>query len=273
MNLNILNLGAGVQSSTIYYMMTTGEVAPADHAIFADTQEEPKSVYTHLEYLKSLGGPPIHVVTKGKLGDDLMRGENSTHQRFASIPAFTAAHEGEPLGIIRRQCTREYKIQPIERHIRRVLLGLKKGQRLPKGTELISVYGISLDECARAMRIKGAAKNPVVFPLIDKMMTREDCKTWCAEHGFNIPQRSACVFCPYKTNNEWLRLKNEDPIGWFRAVEVDAALRIPGRIVNRKLNQKLYVHKSCVPLSEAALSDDDIGQLGFWQECQGMCGV
>jgi hypothetical protein len=62
-----------------------------DFAIFADTQEEPEPVYAHLEWLKSLGGPPILTDTAGKLGDDLIRGKNSTGERFASIPAFTSA--------------------------------------------------------------------------------------------------------------------------------------------------------------------------------------
>lgn len=53
--------------------------------IFADTQEEPESVYRHLEWLKSLGGPPILIDTAGKLGDDLIHGKNSTGQRFTSI--------------------------------------------------------------------------------------------------------------------------------------------------------------------------------------------
>ena len=91
----ILNLGAGVQSTTVYLMYVRGEIQPGiECAIFADTGEEPASVYAHLEWLKSLGGPPIIVRSIGRLGDDLTLGRNSTGGRFASIPAFTAAVEG-----------------------------------------------------------------------------------------------------------------------------------------------------------------------------------
>lgn len=43
--MRILNLGGGVQSTTIYLMVLRGEIAPIDCAIFADLGEEPKSVY------------------------------------------------------------------------------------------------------------------------------------------------------------------------------------------------------------------------------------
>jgi hypothetical protein len=50
---HILNLGAGVQSTTLYLMGCRGEIH-VDVAIFADTGDEPKAVYAHLEWLKSL---------------------------------------------------------------------------------------------------------------------------------------------------------------------------------------------------------------------------
>ncbi len=104
---HILNLGAGVQSTALYLMMFLGMVirgeidGPAwalliiaamsdetklfharlpriDFAIFADTQDEPTSVYMHLVWLQSLGGPPILVRSAGKLSDDLMTGTRRT---------------------------------------------------------------------------------------------------------------------------------------------------------------------------------------------------
>ena len=44
--LHILNLGAGVQSTTLYLMFMRGDIKPQiDYAIFADTGEEPEAVY------------------------------------------------------------------------------------------------------------------------------------------------------------------------------------------------------------------------------------
>jgi hypothetical protein len=46
---HILNLGADVQSTTLYLMACAGEIH-FDVAIFADTQDEPQVVYRHLEW-------------------------------------------------------------------------------------------------------------------------------------------------------------------------------------------------------------------------------
>lgn len=52
--MRVLSLGAVVQSSTLALMMATGEVEPAQHAIFADTQWEPRRVYDWLDWLTPL---------------------------------------------------------------------------------------------------------------------------------------------------------------------------------------------------------------------------
>jgi len=281
--MRILNLGGGVQSTTLYLMAMRGEIDPIQCAIFADLGEEPKSVYGHMEWLKSLGGPTIHVVSAGTLGDDIIYGINSkghstifskSGDRFASIPAFTAQKEGEPLGKIRRQCTSEYKIVPIERFIRRTLLSLEKGQRIK--TKLTQLFGISLDEAGRATRIKANSPHwsEPVFPLCDKMMTRADCVKWLETFGIphTVP-RSACVFCPYKSDHEWLLLRKSDEDGWKRAVEIDDALRVEGTVMNRNCNDKLYLHKSCRPLKEVHLTDGERGQSAFSFECEGGCAL
>ena len=264
-------------------MFLAGEIQPGiDCAVFADTGEEPQPVYEHLRWLQSLGGPPILVRSVGRLGNDLLQGRNSTGGRFASIPAYTAESEGAKGGIVRRQCTKEYKIEVIERAIRREILGLQPGQRVPKDVAVVQIYGISLDEAGRSIRIRErlAERRWITpeFPLIDRMMTRGDCLKWLI--AFGVPhevQKSACVFCPFKSNAEWRRLRDTDPAGWARAVEVDNALRVDGTVANRKLDQKLYVHRSCVPLERADLGDPDPRQyhlaLNWTAECAGMCGV
>src|SRR5215211_2556908 len=119
---HVLNLGAGVQSTCLFLLAREPDAKlHFDVAIFADTGEEPAAVYKHLDYLQSLGQPEIWIRSTGKLGDDLIHGRNSTGQRFVSIPAFTKSAEGK-VGMVRRQCTAEYKINVVNRTIRRELL-------------------------------------------------------------------------------------------------------------------------------------------------------
>ena len=135
--LRILNLGAGVQSTTLYLMSIEGLVPAFDWAIFADTQEEPAAVYQHLEWLKE--------------------------------------------------------------------------------------------------------------------------QSWRSGHD----------------DAEWLRIKSV-PEDWARAVAVDEALRASGSVANRDMQQTMYVHRSCQPLTQVTFrprsSSKDL-QLGFGVECDGVCGV
>lgn len=267
---HVLNLGAGVQSSVCFLM-----VKELQYAIFADTQEEPQGVYRTLEWLRKQR-PEVKVLTPtaGKLGDHLMKGENSTGGRFASIPVFTLDGKGKK-GRTRRQCTKEYKIEPIERAIRREIIGLAPRKWMPKDVRVYQYFGISTDEKSRALNIELRAKetywSEAKFPLLDAGMSREDCSKWLRDYGvpFEI-ERSACVFCPYKSDSEWLRLKQHNPEGWARAVQLDRALRTPGLIVNRKKDSTMFLHRSCKPIAEVELEPSD--QKNWDSECEGMCG-
>ena len=280
---HVLNLGAGVQSTALYLLAHEGSL-PVDVAIFADTWEEPTAVYRHLAWLRSLGQPAIWIRTAGRLGDDLQQGRQAGGRRFASIPAFTAPdHRTRPPGTIRpgrvrRQCTAEYKIEVVERAIRRDLLGLRPRQRVPGGVIVHQYFGISLDEAGRAERAKRRfAAVPwarPVYPLLDRGWTRQDCVAWLRERVPHPVPRSACVFCPFHTNREWAALRRGDPQDWSRAVAIDEVLRQEGSVVNRRMKQKLYLHRSCLPLAEIdfdVLAPEAVHPMATG-ECHGMCG-
>jgi hypothetical protein len=282
---HILNLGAGVQSTALYLMSLRRDepehVPVFDYAIFADTGEEPKAVRKHLDWLHSLGGPPIIERSVGsRLGDDLARGIHSTGQRFASIPAFTKDPAERGPAMLRRQCTAEYKIGVVERAIRRDVLGLEPGRRVPKGVAVHQWFGLSYDEPRRIVKVQDRFRSIAYaephFPLWDMQYTRADCAAYLAAIVPHETPRSACTFCPFHDNAEWRRLRDSDPEGWSRAVEVDAMLRRPGAVVNRGLDAPIFVHRSCVPLSEAPIDEPETRSdqylFGFAQECEGMCG-
>lgn len=276
MRYHILSLGAGVQSTALYLMLARGEVLPqADAAIFADTRDEPEGVYDHLRWLLAQPGPPILVRSKGRISGDLARGE-----RVASIPAFTADGEGR-VGMMRRQCSKEYKVDVINRTIRREICGGAPGRPLPRDISIVQYIGISLDEVARAARI--AANNgkrrgwSVRFPLIEKQMSREDCVEYLADKVPHETPRSACVFCPYHSDAEWARVK-ANPADWAHAVAVDASLRRPDVIAQRRLRQELYVHRSCKPLDQVELKPEPPAKralqlLMSWECVEGVCGL
>lgn len=279
--MRILNLGAGVQSTTLALMAKSGEIETFNYAIFADTQAEPKSVYRHLEWLIEELPFPVLVRSRGNLLDNLINGVNSDGHRYCSIPAFTG-DPGRNMGITRRQCTSEYKIKVVEQTIRRELLKLETGQRIPKGVAIVQSFGLSYDEPGRVARVKANhARNSwkLEFPLYDMEITRADCVKWLEDYG--VPHetpRSACTFCPYRSNAEWKRMKETDPESFTQAVEADRVIRDKHSRCNQGMRDLMWLHRSCKPLGEIdfdANPRDLPGQavFGFSTECEGMCGV
>ncbi len=266
--LQILSLGAGVQSSCMALMSARGELPPVDAAIFADTGAEPKRVYDFLDWLEGeLPFPVYRVMWKDGLLENIK--ESIKGARFAGAPFFTESPTGKAEGMLRRQCTREFKIQPIIRKVRE-LVGLKYRQRAPKGEVLAHQWiGISTDEI---IRMKAAREKWIfnIFPLIDQKMTRWHCLEWMEKNGYPKPGKSSCTFCPYHDDNFWRDMKENDAPAWQQAVEVDEMVR--GGV--RGTKQKIYVHRSLKPLAEADLTTaESAGQLSFLDECDGMCGV
>jgi hypothetical protein len=275
---HILNLGAGVQSTMLYLLACEEHpcIGKIDYAIFADVGDEPKAVYRHLEWLQSLGGPEILVRSKGCLGNDLMTGSKkrtgADGRRFACIPAFTS---GGGMGM--RQCTAEYKIEVITQTIRREIVGLKPRQRIPKDVHVHQYMGLSFDESRRVLRVRNRFMDipwgTAHFPLFETNTTRAGALQWLQDRvPHNVP-RSACVFCPFHSQDEWRSVKS-DPDDWERACQIDDALRDKKYICSRGVREQQFVHRSLVPLRDADLSSPDkTGEFGFVAECEGMCGV
>lgn len=268
--MKVLSLGAGVQSTTVLLMSMEGDLPPLDAAIFADTGWEPKAVYKHLEWLESISTIPIHRVSAGNIKEDALqskvRGLSENGVRWASMPFRTISPEGS-IGMIRRQCTTEYKIAPIEKKLRE-LTGYKPYQRIPIGT-VQNWFGITIDESRRVRQSKTRwIENhyPLVF---DVPMSRGGCYVWLQKRGYDIPPRSACIGCPYRTNEEWRSLRDDSPDEFYEAICFDEAIRKCGGI-----RGDMYIHKDCVPLRMANIDEDHHDQELLWSgECEGMCGV
>ena len=139
----VISLGAGVQSSTMALMAADGELPKPDCAIFADTGYEPKAVYRYLEFLKKVLPYPIYTVAKGNIRDDMIAARGTTN--FVVAPFFTQETITGKKGMIRRQCTADYKIVPIRKKIRQ-LCGVKPGKHFPKDKYVEQWIGISKDE-------------------------------------------------------------------------------------------------------------------------------
>lgn len=262
-SLRFLSLGAGVQSTTLALMAAHGELGPMpDCAILADTQDEPTAVYEHLSWLRSPNVLPfpIHIVTAGKLSAALLSGNDT-----ARVPFFVKKG-----GLSKRQCTRNFKIRPIRKKVRELLGAGSRG--FIKAGSVEQWIGISTDEM---MRVKPSGCNFIInrHPLIEKRMSRQECIRWLVKHGYPIPPKSACIYCPYQSNDQWRDKRDNQPAVFAEAIAIDRKLREPDQIA--RFRGELFAHRDCVPLDEVDLSTaEDRGQLNlFNHECEGMCGV
>ena len=225
----ILNLGAGTQSSALLIMADRGEIEPVEVAVFADTQDEPKEVYEHLQWLKGIvKRTPIVEVTAGDLREDalefMQRRKSADGKRYASMPLYVLNPNGSR-GMLNRQCTSEYKIIPIGKYIRREVLKLAKGKRVRKGTIVEQVFGISFDERSR-MKSPKQKWARFDYPLVDMKWRRQKVIDW-AEANFpdhRFP-RSACKICPYMSNAELRQMRDERPDEWAERVDFDHKIR------------------------------------------------
>lgn len=245
--MNIISLGAGVQSSTMALMAAHGEITPMpDAAVFADTQAEPKAVYEWLDWLEKQLPFPVYRMTKGNLRDETLRPRVSKNNGKTYYKLFVPSYG--PNGPMPRKCTMDFKLVPLYQQMRRMT---------DKATCWI---GISLDE---AWRMKPALRKFVTnrWPLIELKMRRGDCLKWMEQNRYPEPPRSACIFCPYHSHAEWRGLEASE---FLEAVEFE-----------RALPEGEFLHRSRIPLDQVDFStDEDRGQLDmFNNECEGMCGV
>ena len=149
-------------------------------------------------------------------------------------------------------------------------MGYSKGQRVDlKKWRVENIMGISTDEM---QRIK---PNPLkyitnVYPLIEKDISRLQCFDWMKKNNYPEPPRSACTFCPYHSNKEWIRVKKNKE-EWEEVVKMDHMLRTyKGPL---PLKGTLYLHGDCKPIDEINFHEEDSQfSFSFDDECEGMCG-
>lgn len=275
--IRIQSNGIGQQSWALYFQSCLGLIPRFDYSIFADPGKEDRRSYEYLEYAmdwaKKNNGIPIVKVGDRNLYTDLMAGTNSTGNRFASIPAFTKNPDGST-GLLRRQCTGEYKIAEFNKALRRIL---DLGNRNFPAVEIYNA--ITIEEVER-VTTPDIAKFINVYPFCNVSFsktgrsllkyvtaTRSDCVQWLKANGFRIPVKSSCTFCPYQSDAQWLDKKQNDPAEWADIVNLDRAIR---NSTAKGVREPIYLHRTLKPIDEVYLKEDQTKMFG---DCSDNCDV
>lgn len=251
--INIISLGAGVQSSAMALMACHGMIKPMPElAIFADTGDEPKEVYLWLRELCRMLTFPVVQLRTGPLSEAIVN-----KWGFSQIPTFIRGAKGATIG--RRQCSKYFKILPVRREIR---------QRYPDQPVTLWI-GISSDEYLRA---KESERQWLThrFPLLEADLPRSACVEYLKQHtDWKVP-KSACVYCPYKDRSRWQESQHD--AAHMAVIErVEAILNPRGEYLTSDLKPISHIN---FDESRQEAKDRENGQINmFNNECEGVCGV
>jgi hypothetical protein len=182
----VISYGGGVQSTALIVLaMSEGwdidEIAHVD-LVDAESPATREYVVRFRDWLR-------------ERGRDITVIERNMYQDMLDNPGFTPVpwHGRRERFMLSRQCTRQYKVTPLTRYLY---------DRYP-GECIRLMLGISVDEYHR-MRDSSAARIEHVYPLVDRRLTRWQCRDIIERAGLSVPWKSSCWFCPYRSiRSQW----------------------------------------------------------------------
>jgi hypothetical protein len=178
----VISYGGGVQSTAMVVLAmreqwSVDEIVHVD-LLDAESPETRRYVAYLTQWLWDTHGRAITIIERDLYGDMLK------HPDFTPVP-WHGKYEGF---MLRRQCTRQYKVKPIAHYLY---------QKYPHG-RIRLMLGISADEWHR-MRDSSYSRIEHVYPLVDGMISRRHCLEIIRDAGLELPQKSSCWFCPFRS--------------------------------------------------------------------------
>ena len=212
----VISYGGGVQSTALVVLavLEGWDVDEIVHVDLVDAESPATREYVvrFREWLRREYGRDVTVIERNMYWDML------------DNPAFTPVpwHGRRERFMLKRQCTREYKVAPLARYLY---------DRYPAG-RIGLMLGISVDEYHR-MRDSSAARIEHVYPLVDRRLTRWQCRDIIERAGLVVPWKSSCWFCPYRSiRSQWALVQRyPDLAGMAQALEdrINAERRSRGK--------------------------------------------
>ncbi len=309
--IDLISLGAGVQSSTLAFMAAKGEVGPKPQAaIFGDTKAEPQNVYDWLDWMEGQLPFPVIRVTNGSLEDHALKMRTTRDGRsftVTSLPYFTVKKSDGALGKVpHRTCTADFKIKPIIKEARRRVGKERMTEwRRTHRESLKAIAGYKKRERI-AKRLKAEFNEPFPHDAWRECQSDPLVIQWIGisldEASRMKPSRDPWIVSRWPLIE--LRMNRNDCLMWmekngypkpprsacvfcpfhndteWRRLRDDDAVAFERAVAVTKgltenLHSNLFLHRSCVPLDKVDFStEEDRGQINLFEnECEGMCGV
>ena len=154
-----------------------------------------------------------------------------------TIPAYTRNKKGEVIKF-KTRCSNGWKLTPAIKWLK------EKGVKRMK-----NMVGIAVEE---RRRVKQSPVKWITYdyPLVRMNLSRRDCKKIITTANWPMPERSSCVMCPNKTDNEWLDIKEKYGGGTNKKMGGDFERAVMVEREMHKTEPNVYLHSSCVPLDQ-----------------------
>ena len=185
---HIMLLSGGKDSTALALYMRDKEPEIDFEYLFCDTHKELPETYEYLARIEAYLGKPVTRLSSGA-------GERGFDHFLKIYGGYLPAPN-------MRWCTRQLKIEPLERHV---------------GDDPVVMYvGIRADE-HRSGYISTKENIRPVFPFREDGVNKADVFRILEESGVGIPKyyewrsRSGCYFCFFQQRAEWVRLKQRHP--------------------------------------------------------------
>jgi hypothetical protein len=248
--MDVLGYGGGRQTVAMCVLVARGVLPRPDRIVIADTGREAGTTWdylaAHVQPLMAGIGLAVEIAPHALSTVDLY-GKNGD----LLIPAYTAT------GKLPTFCSNEWKQRVSQRYLRETGVGAD--------VTVTTWIGFALDEKER-IKGYGEGKWRRSYPLCDLMLSKHDCETIIAGAGLPLPHKSACFFCPHRSNEEWRDIRDGNPEEWAAAIAIDERVRAADD------RGALYLHASRVPLREADIEAPDRRERG--RQCAlGTCYV
>ena len=213
---SVISYGGGVQSTALVVLslLEGWDVDDVVHVDLMDAESPATREYVarFRDWLRQEHGRDITIIERNMYRDML------DNPGFTPVP--WRARDGSFM--LSRQCTRQYKVAPLQRYLY---------DRYPGGCIRL-MLGISVDEYHR-MRDSSAARIEHVYPLVDARLTRWQCRDIIERAGLAVPWKSSCWFCPYRSiRSQWALVQRyPDLAGMARVLEdrINAERRFRGK--------------------------------------------
>jgi hypothetical protein len=210
----------------------------------------------------------------------------------SNLPLWLKRPDGSSAGFLGRRCTSDWKTRPGDDAIRKWLLvnghatvpngswgsdsmdylrrshgdhyfpddieiwhndDKKPSIRVNEDVYVDLWFGITTDESGRARSDRDKSWGRAVYPFMEMVWSRQDCIDWLVDNNIEVPDKSACVFCPFRSTESWVWFTKHSPYYFEQVCELDDWIRSDEAKAHPKFGQikfEMYIWQELRPLRE-----------------------